>query len=82
MELPSNTALLLRGFDTWVVDAHPTCDDASRVLRCLQRALSQTKAASHPMIPSIPVLLRHERFGRPVGGSFQITTLPMDTLLF
>jgi len=82
MDLPSSVALLLRGFDRWVVEAKPSCEDATRVLRCLQRAAAQTKRVSGQTVPSIPVLLQSERFGRPDTRSFAMSSLPTDALLF
>ena len=82
MDLPSSVALLLRGFDRWVVEAKPSCEDATRVLRCLQRAAAQTKRVGGQTVPSIPVLLQSERFGRPDARHFAVSSLPTDTLLF
>jgi len=82
MELPSSVGLLLRGFDRWVVETRPSCEVASRVLRCLQRASSQMRCIGAQSVPSIPILLQTERFGRTSPGAFQISTLPMDALLF
>ena len=82
MDLPSSVTLLLRGFDRWVVEARPTCEEASRVLRCLQRSSTQTRRVSIQTVPSIPVLLQNERFGRPSNGAFTVSALPMDALLF
>jgi hypothetical protein len=82
MDLPSTVALLLNGFDKWVVETKPCCEDASRVLRCLQRAATQTKSVSSQTVPSIPVLLQSERYGRTGVRSFNISSMPTDALLF
>lgn len=82
MDLPSSVALLLRGFDRWVVEHKPSCEEASKVLRCLQRSTVQTKRVSSQTVPSIPVLLQSERFGRSSARPFSVSTLPTDTLLF
>jgi hypothetical protein len=81
MEMPSSLAVLLQGYDAWVLKEKPTCDVAASVLRSLQRAASQLKRAREP-VPSIPALLKAEKFGRPTGGGFRVGTLPMDALLF
>ena len=82
MELPSTVSLLLSGFDKWVVQSKPCCEDASRVLRCLQRASMQTKSVSSQTVPSIPVLLQNERYGRTGVRAFNISSMPTDALLF
>jgi len=82
MDMPTSMTLLLSGFDKWVVESKPCCEDAARVLRCLQRSSSQTKRVSIQTIPSIPVLLQKEKFGRPGTWSFKLSSLPTDTLLF
>ena len=82
MDLPSNVALLLSGFDKWVVQSKPCCEEASRVLRCLQRSAMQTKRVSAQTVPSIPVLLQSERYGRTGLRAFNISTMPTDALLF
>ena len=82
MDLPSTVSLLLSGFDKWVVQSKPCCEDASRVLRCLQRAAMQTKSVSSQTVPSIPVLLQNERYGRTGVRAFNISSMPTDALLF
>ncbi len=74
-------ALLLRGFDRWVVETRPSCEEATRVLRCLQRVAAQSKSVSAQAIPSIPVLLQREKYGR-VGSGVSVTAMPSDALLF
>jgi hypothetical protein len=81
MEMPSTLAVLLQGYDAWVIREKPLCEDAARVLRALQRAAAQFRRAREP-VPSIPSLLKAERFGRPTSGAFQFGTLPTDALLF
>ena len=81
MEMPSSMAVLLQGYDTWVLEAKPLCDDARKVLCSLQRAATQLQRGRDP-ISSIPVLLRSERYGRSVGGGFTLASLPTDALLF
>jgi hypothetical protein len=82
MELPSTVALLLRGFDKWVVQSKPCCEEATRVLRCLQRSATQTKSVSNQTVPSIPVLLQSERYGRAGTRTFNISQMPSEALLF
>jgi hypothetical protein len=81
MEMPSTLAVLLQGYDAWVLQQKPSCDAAASVLRSLQRAASQFKRVREP-VPSIPALLKAEKFGRPTGGGFQLGVLPLDGLLF
>lgn len=80
-DMPSSVSLLLRGYDVWVLNTKPNCEVATRVLRALQRAATQTKCVRE-QVPSIPMLMRAERYGRSTGGAFQVTTLPTNTLLF
>lgn len=81
MDIPSSLSLLLRGYDQWVIKAKPSCEDATRVLRALQRAAAQTKCV-RDQVPSIPLLMRAERFGRSTDGPFRVSALPADVLLF
>jgi len=79
--MPSSMAVLLQGYDMWVLEAKPLCDDARKVLCALQRAATQLQRGRDP-ISSIPVLLRSERYGRPISGGFTLAALPTDALLF
>ena len=81
MDMPSSLAVMLQGYDTWVVKEKPACEDAVKVLRSLQRAATQFRRGRDP-VSSIPALLKAERFGRPTDGGFMIPTLPTDALLF
>jgi len=74
-------ALLLRGFDRWVVEARPTCEEATRVLRCLQRVATQAKSVQSQTILSIPVLMQREKYGR-IGMRVNVSSMPSDSLLF
>lgn len=81
MEVPSSISLMLSGYDAWVLQSRPSCEEATRVLRALQRAAAQSKCV-RDLVPSIPLLMRSEQFGRNVEGSFRFSALPTNVLLF
>jgi len=81
MDMCSNLSVLLRGFDAWVVEAKPSCDTASRVLRALQATASQQRSVRQS-ISSIPVLAREEQFGKPTSSQLQLPLFQPEKFLF
>jgi hypothetical protein len=82
MDLPSSVAVLLQGFDAWVLAAKPSCEVASRVLHALQQTASQQRSV-RDSIDSIPVLLRKRQFpGAPPLAPLQLPTFTGEPFLF
>ena len=80
MDSPSNTALLLHGFDDWVHRHQPSCEVASVVLRCLRKVICQLSGAACQKIPSIPLLIIEEWYGRK-EKTVVVSDPPGDSLL-
>ena len=81
MDMQSNLALLLQGFDTWVIEAKPTCDVASRVLHALQTMASQQKSV-HGSISSIPVMNREQQYGKSSAVQLTLPAFNPEKFLF
>lgn len=81
MDMSSGLSVLLRGFDAWVIEAKPSCDTASRVLRALQHVARQRESASS-RISSIPVLAREQQFGPMSTAPLQMPAFDLDAFVF
>lgn len=78
MEMPSSLAVMLQGYDAWLLENCPPSEDAKKALISLQRAAMQMRTGREP-IASVPYLLRR---GQMVQKTFSMPALPQDKMLF